>query len=284
MKINQITIIGLGLIGGSLGLALKDRDKNLKVIGVAKKTYQVEKAKAMGAIDEGFLDYIQGVVDSDLIIIATPVSTIKDIVLKIIPFLKPSCIITDTGSTKNEITTSLSFLSRKDVSFVGSHPIAGSHLSGIEVAKKDLFRYNPCIITPLPVTSSEALAVVKGFWELLEAKVVFLTPLEHDEIISSISHLPHILSSALVNIIVSLTKKFPYIPEIITPSFKDITRIAASNPYMWSDIVLSNREMLLESLSLFREKISYWEKIIKEQDKIKIEEEFMSSKKWKEEN
>lgn len=284
MEVNQITIIGLGLIGGSLGLALKAKDKNLRIIGVARKLHQIEKAKTMGAIDQGFLDLTQGVIDSDFIVIATPISSIKDIVLKIVPFLRSSCVITDVGSTKNEVVTSLSLLPRKEINFVGSHPIAGSHLSGIEAAKKNLFQYNPCIITPLPSTCPEALAKVKKFWEFIEAKVIILTPLEHDEVISSISHLPHILSSVLINIIITLQKKFPYIPEIIAQSFKDMTRIAASNPYMWSDIILSNREMLLKSLSLLRDKISHWEKLIKEQEKIKIEEEFISSKKWKEEN
>lgn len=284
MEINQITIIGLGLIGGSLGLALKAKDKNLRIIGVARKLPQIEKAKTIGAIDEGFVDLTQGVTDSDFIIIATPVSSIKDIVLKIVPSSKTSCVITDVGSTKNEIVTSLSLLPRKDINFVGSHPIAGSHLSGIEAARKDLFQHNPCIITPLPSTSPKALAKVKNFWEFIEAKVILLSPLEHDEIISSISHMPHILSSILVNIIITLQKKFPYLPEIMAQSFKDMTRIAASNPYMWSDIILSNREMLLKSLSLLKDKISHWEKLIKEQEKIKIEEEFINSKKWKEEN
>ncbi|MBU2599435.1 prephenate dehydrogenase/arogenate dehydrogenase family protein [bacterium] len=282
--IKQLTIIGLGLIGGSLGLALKAKNKNLKIIGVARNSNQIEKAVRLGVIDQGFIDPKKGVEDSDVVVIATPIRAIEKVVLEIIPFVKPSCVITDTGSTKNEITSSDSLFFCQSINFVGSHPIAGSHLFGIEAAKKDLFAHKPCIITPLPSTSEESLKQIKEIWELAGAKIYFLTPLEHDEIFALISHLPHILASALINITNDLQKKFPILPDIIAPSFRDMTRIAASNSYMWSDIVLSNDEMILKSITLLKDKISYWEKIIKEKENIQIKEEFSNSKKWKEEN
>ncbi|MBU0599323.1 prephenate dehydrogenase/arogenate dehydrogenase family protein [bacterium] len=282
--IKQLTIIGLGLIGGSLGLALKAKNKNLKIIGVARNSNQIEKAVRLGVIDQGFIDPKKGVEDSDVVVIATPIRAIEKVVLEIIPFVKPSCVITDTGSTKNEITSSDSLFFCQNINFVGSHPIAGSHLFGIEAAKKDLFAHKPCIITPLPSTSEESLKQIKEIWELAGAKIYFLTPLEHDEIFALISHLPHILASALINITNDLQKKFPILPDIIAPSFRDMTRIAASNSYMWSDIVLSNDEMILKSITLLKDKISYWEKIIKEKENIQIKEEFSNSKKWKEEN
>jgi prephenate dehydrogenase len=249
----KITIIGVGLIGGSLGLALKKKNPKFKITGIDKLEI-IEKAIARGAIDEGTINLENGIKKADLIIIATPVKTIIDLLPRISPFIKKGCIVTDTGSTKGKIVETADKILSKDVYFVGGHPIAGSEKYGIDSADPHLFQDKTYILTPTKDTNLLALKKIFLLIKIINAKRLILDPLEHDRIVGAVSHLPQIMAVSLTNMIGELGQQenndnyFKAIGE----GFKDMTRIASSPYKMWEDICETNQENILEMIQEFR--------------------------------
>jgi prephenate dehydrogenase len=249
----KITIIGVGLIGGSLGLALKKKNPKFKISGIDKLEI-IEKAIARGAIDEGTINLENGIKEADLIIIATPVKTIIDLLPRINPFIKKGCIVTDTGSTKGQIVETADKILSKDVYFVGGHPIAGSEKYGIDSADPHLFQDKTYILTPTNDTNLLALKKIFLLIKIINAKRLILDPLEHDRIVGAVSHLPQIMAVSLTNMIGELGQQenndnyFKAIGE----GFKDMTRIASSPYKMWEDICETNQENILEMIQEFR--------------------------------
>jgi prephenate dehydrogenase len=249
----KITIIGVGLIGGSLGLALKKKNPKFKITGIDKLEI-IEKAIARGAIDEGTINLENGIKEADLIIIATPVKTIVDLLPRINPFIKKGCIVTDTGSTKGQIVETADKILSKDVYFVGGHPIAGSEKYGIDSADPHLFQDKTYILTPTKDTNLLALKKIFLLIKIINAKRLILDPLEHDRIVGAVSHLPQIMAVSLTNMIGELGQQenndnyFKAIGE----GFKDMTRIASSPYKMWEDICETNQENILEMIQEFR--------------------------------
>ncbi|MDO9572841.1 MAG: prephenate dehydrogenase, partial [Candidatus Omnitrophota bacterium] len=220
MKIfNKVVIFGTGLIGGSLGLALKREHLTTQIIGFNKHKENAIRALKIGAIDYigSSLDTTQ---DADLIILATPVDTIIDIMFKISPKLKKDCIVIDVGSTKENIVKKLSKLTPN---FVGCHPLAGSEKKGIKNAKSDIFNDSICIITSSARTKRNALKKIELLWQKLGAKTIMMHPKQHDQILSFTSHLPHIVAFSLMGVI---PNKFL---NVSSGGLKDTTRIAASD-------------------------------------------------------
>jgi prephenate dehydrogenase len=249
----KITIIGVGLIGGSLGLALKKKNPKFKITGIDKLEI-IEKAIARGAIDEGTINLENGIKEADIIIIATPVKTIIDLLPRINPFIKKGCIVTDTGSTKGQIVETADKILSKDVYFVGGHPIAGSEKYGIDSADPHLFQDKTYILTPTKDTNLLALKKIFLLIKIINAKRLILDPLEHDRIVGAVSHLPQIMAVSLTNMIGELGQQenndnyFKAIGE----GFKDMTRIASSPYQMWEDICETNQENILEMIQEFR--------------------------------
>ena len=247
MKFKKITIIGVGLIGGSIGLAIRTRRVAGEVIGVFRHRSTSKKALKANAVDTAAMSVREGVRDADLIIIASPVHSIPVLIKEAAKYAKPGAIITDAGSTKNWIVQSVekALKNARPVYFVGSHPMAGSEHAGVEYARADLLAGAPCIVTKNVKTNSAALKKVISFWVALGAKVKIMSPAAHDKSVSLISHLPHIVAFGLAGAVPE--KELQYAAE----GFKDTTRVASSDPELWADIFLTNRDQILKSGKLF---------------------------------
>ncbi|MFN3467955.1 MAG: prephenate dehydrogenase [Candidatus Brocadiales bacterium] len=258
----MVSIVGPGLIGGSIGLGLKARNLARRVVGVGHRDASLKKALEMRAIDHATKDLGEGVRDADIVILCTSVKLIPEIAKKIMPWMKVGSILTDVGSTKGCIVKKIRALSRgsrnipdRGVKFIGGHPLAGSEQRGIAAARPDLFQGATCILTPVD-RNAQARDTVKGMWEALGAEVRFLSPEEHDLIIAFISHLPQLVATCLVNTL------RPGQLAFTARGFKDLTRIASSDPSLWQDILLQNREALLEAITDFQNEIVLIKKIL----------------------
>ena len=249
----KITIIGVGLIGGSLGLALKKKNPKFKISGIDKSEI-IEKAIARRAIDEGTSNLKNGIKEADVVILATPVKTILDLLPQINPFIKKGCIVTDTGSTKGQIVETADKILSEDVYFIGGHPIAGSEKYGIEEADSHLFQDKTYILTPSKKSNLIALKKIFLLINTIGAKRLVLDPLEHDRVAGAISHLPQILAVSLTNMIGELSQQEnnDHYFKAIGEGFKDMTRIASSPYKMWEDICETNQENILEMIQEFR--------------------------------
>ncbi len=253
-KLNRVTIIGVGLIGGSLGLALKEKRIAKKIIGVGRREESLKIALKRSEVDEVTTDLVSGVKDADLVVIATPLEITVETFKKIIPHLKKECVVTDVGSVKRPL------LERIDSPFfIGGHPLAGSEKRGPQSARVDLFREATVVLTPRENTDEKALALVKSMWQNIGAKVLFLSPGVHDELVAFTSHLPHILAISLTNLIAELAEKEERVLSLMGEGFRDTTRIAASPPSMWKEICLTNREGILLAIKRFKEILSEME-------------------------
>lgn len=250
VRVERSAIIGVGLLGGSLALALKKYGISREVWGTCRKEKNLKNAVERGIIDSYSLSYTAVVKDADLVVLATPVGAFKEITQKMIPSLKKGSIVTDVGSVKGELVRELEGMMPEGVAFVGGHPIAGSERLGIETATSDLFIGARCIITPTEKTPEGAVKTVKEIWRRVGANVVVLTPEEHDFIFALVSHLPHIISYTLINTVSAVN---PDYIEFAGTGFKDTTRVALSSPELWVDICMENKNNLLRLLEKFQE-------------------------------
>ena len=279
---NKITIIGVGLIGGSFGFALKEKKPNFKIVGIDKQEI-IEKAIARGAIDEGTVNLKEGIKEADIVIIATPVKTIIDILTQINPFLKRGCLVTDTGSTKGQIVERADKVLSKDIFFIGGHPMAGSEEYGIESANPHLFQDRTYILTPTKKSNLIAIEKIFSLIKMIGANRLILNPLEHDRIVGAVSHLPQIIAVSLINMVSELIQKennnnyFKAVGE----GFKDMTRIASSPYKIWEDICYTNKEIILEMIQEFRNYLGVIEDKLKN-DPSSLKEEFQKASKLRE--
>lgn len=244
-KFKTISILGVGLIGGSIGLAIKKRKIARFVIGLATKRRTLSCALSRKAIDKSTLSLKEAVRDADMILVCAPVKMIPQIVKKITPHVKSGCIITDVGSTKYEIVKGIEKGLRDDIHFVGGHPMAGSEKRGVEFASSDLFENSICILTKTNKTDLRSLRQISNFWKSLGAKVKIMSPADHDEIIARVSHLPHLAAVAIVRQI----KKSDF--DFISTGFKSTTRISEAAEDIWRDICLTNKKEILKSLDRY---------------------------------
>ncbi len=272
-KIDRVAIIGVGLIGGSLGLALKEKRIAKRIIGVGRREESLKIALEKKEVDEVTTDLASGVKDADLVVIATPLELTVETFKKIIPHLKKRCVATDVGSVKGSI------LKRIDHPlFIGGHPLAGSEKRGPQSARADLFKEATIVLTPVEKTDEKALALVKSMWQDLGAKVLFLPPEVHDELVAFTSHLPHILATSLTNLIAALAEKEEKVLSLMGEGFRDTTRIAASPPNMWQEICLANREEISKAIKRFKEILSEMEEALSKEEKDKLLHKFEKAK------
>jgi prephenate dehydrogenase len=265
MGYNKVAIIGTGLIGGSIGKALIAKKSAREVIGVCRRESSRRKALREKAVMECFVnDYEKALKNAELIIIATPVETVKEILKKISMIeLKPGVIVTDVSSTKKSIVDFASGFSDKYI-FIGAHPLAGSEKNGVEYASADLFHDSVCILTPGEDAGEDVVSILRHFWQELGAKVRVLSPQEHDFILACTSHLPHVAAYALVG---AISKDYL---SFVSTGFKDTTRIASSDPLLWAEIFLTNRENILKTLKRYKGEIVRIEDSIREGDREKL--------------
>ncbi len=251
-QIKTVAIIGVGLIGGSLGLALKKSRAVGKVIGIGRHPEKLKKAKQLKAIDEFTTDFQGGVKDADLVVICTPVGLIAPTIKRILPALKKGCIVTDVGSVKAPVVEMAEKILRtKRINFIGGHPMAGSEQAGIRYAQSSLFRNAAWILTPGSHTSLKELALLHHLLSLTGAKVILLDPKKHDHIVSVTSHLPHLLATSLVNYLAAQNRRNKNTINLTAGGFRDMTRIVSSSPGIWADIALMNKQEIIKALAEF---------------------------------
>ena len=264
---NKVCIIGLGLIGGSIGLSLKRLNSSSQVVGYAKTKSTLKRAVERGLVDKVEENLINAVNDADFVILATPLSMFKSIIGEISPFLKEGCIISDTGSAKLSVIKELKNIIPGNIEFVPGHPIAGTEESGPDSGFAELFDNRWCILTPTEDNTSNAIHLVKKFWESLGSKVEIMEPSHHDKVLAITSHIPHLIAFNIVgtaNNLANVTEKEAV--KYSAGGFRDFTRIAASDPKMWSDIFTYNSEAVLEMLELFSNDLAKLKDAVKKKD------------------
>ncbi len=266
-----IGIIGPGLIGGSIGLALKSEGVSAKIIGIGRRKSSIDSAIKIGAIDTGSTN-IDDVKDANLVIITTPISTIKSIINDLSYILKPGTVVTDAGSTKRRVCRWGNKLIKRGVQFVGSHPIAGSEKRGVEFARHDLFRNAYCFITPTKEPTKPAIRLVTELWMTLNMRIVLASPEYHDRLLAYISHLPHIIASSLINTAINVEI------EYAGTGFLDTTRIASGDMGLWTDIILSNPDNISRAIDRFIRQLTKFKDAIRKKDADKIKNLLKSAK------
>ena len=273
-----VTIVGVGLIGASLGLALKKAGVVTKVLGVGRSKENLDQAQKMGAID-GVVDLVEATKQSDVIVLCMPVAQMRAAFEIIEPHLEPRTMITDAGSTKGDvILAAKEVLGKKVCQFVPAHPIAGGAQHGASAAKADLFQGKQTIVCPLQENSPEDTTLITGFWESIGSVAKKIGVVQHDAIYAAISHLPHLLSYALMASVVNSEDADQKLDHV-GAGFKDFTRIAASSPEMWRDICLGNRTAILQELDRYLLIVNHMRKLVAEGDGEGLEKLFNKASK-----
>ncbi|ODP35273.1 prephenate dehydrogenase/arogenate dehydrogenase family protein [Pandoraea sp. ISTKB] len=248
MSLNKLVICGVGLIGGSLARALKAAGAVKEVVGVGRTEASLARACELGVIDRAASSMADAVAGADIVLLAAPVAQTPALLAAIRPYLGGQTIVTDAGSTKTDaVAAARSSLGDDAWRFVPGHPIAGAELSGVDAAKADLYRDRRVVLCPQSGNRSDDVARVRAMWEATGARVSEMTETQHDRVFASVSHLPHVLSYALIAQILDAPDaalKFGFAGG----GFRDFTRIAASNPEMWRDICVANRDAMLAEL------------------------------------
>lgn len=260
MKIKRVAIIGVGLMGASLALALKNKFPGISVSGYARSKRSFVRLKKINILTKVSCDLKEVVSGADLVVLAAPVFAIIDMFKQISPFLKREAIVIDLGSTKKLIEQRAKRLLPKHVSFIGCHPLCGSHKRGAENADKDLYKEAICIIT----SSTKASKTIKRLWQDLGCRVYCLDSSLHDKILSYVSHLPHVISFSLTSLVARDYIKFT------SGSFRDLTRISSSSPQLWADIFLSNKSNLIRGIREYIKILKGFANLIKGNNKTAI--------------
>ena len=249
MRLNRVSILGVGLLGGSIGLAIRSRTTDCKIAGYGHRLSTLETAMKIGAIDEAYPSPADAVQGADLVILCTPVGLLEEMLRQIGPHLQPGAIVTDVGSTKRSVVQAADQILQKTAHFVGSHPMAGSEKRGVEYARTDLFENATCILTPTANTDAGALETVDRFWQSLGMRTTQLSPEAHDRHLADVSHLPHALAAALV-----MMQNDAAIP-LAGKGFLDATRIAGGDGALWRDILHDNADNMRASLQRLRQEL-----------------------------
>lgn len=236
---DQIAIYGVGLLGGSLGLAVKEHKLCRKIVGLGRSQPTLDEALHAGAVDTVTTRAKSAISQADLVILCTPVRHIISVLPEVMAMAKPGAVVTDVGSTKTRIVAT-GEAAQSRAFFVGSHPMAGSDLSGVRYARPDLYADTNCFITKTPKTDMGAFARMVAFWRALETRPVITRPERHDHLVGLVSHLPHLMAVALVRAIAAYDEDKNLINGIVGNGFRDTTRIAQSSAEMWRDICAEN--------------------------------------------
>lgn len=271
--IKTLAIAGVGLIGGSIGLAARANGLADRIIGVGRSEERLQKAVDVGAINSYSLDLNEAASISDVLYLATPVATIIS-QLHSLSSLHNDLIVTDGGSSKTEIVSAAAHLP-PSVRFVGGHPMAGSEEGGVEAASDNLYKDASYVITPTDTTDAEALNIVKDFAESLGSKVIVLSPERHDALVAASSHLPHIAAGAFLRV---ASRAGDDLAKVTAGSFRDLTRIADSSPVLWRDVCLTNRQPILDKIDDYTVALQEFRKLLETSDSDGLEAWFAGSR------
>jgi len=261
-RLKRLAVIGVGLVGGSLALALRRAGAVASVAGFDRDAQALERAAALGVIDTAAASASDAAKGADLVVVAVPVRSIGPVLHDVALAMDPQAVVTDVGSTKGEVVA----LAREELRdrfprFVPGHPIAGREASGVEAAVADLFRAARVVLTPAAATAPDAVDLVKACWEAAGARVASMPAERHDRIFAAVSHLPHVLSFALVSEIAERADAEELL-GFAAGGFRDFTRIAASSPEMWRDVALQNRDALLAEIGRYEARLAVFRELI----------------------
>jgi prephenate dehydrogenase len=247
----KITLVGVGLLGGSLGMALRRGRLAGSVVGFVRRATSVAECEALGAVHVATRDLLVAVDNAELIVLCTPIAQMRPLVEQMLPALRPGAVVTDVGSVKGSVVRDLEpLVATAGAHFVGSHPMAGAEKMGVTAARPGLFDGAVCAVTPTRKSHPAALREVDQLWRAVGSRVLRLTPKAHDDLVSRSSHLPHVVAAQLANLI--LNPGFPKEQGMLCANgFRDTTRIATGSPEMWRDIALANRQNLSHALKAF---------------------------------
>jgi prephenate dehydrogenase len=274
----KMTVIGVGLIGGSLARVLREKGVVGEIVGVGRTEPNLKRAVELGVIDRYSQDPCEGVAGADLVFLAMPVRAVAPVLERIAPYLAPGCIVTDGGSVKESIVAACEPLMPEGTHFVGGHPIAGTENSGVDASFATLYQGKRCIVTPSASTNAQALAKVVTMWEMAGCEVICMDAAKHDRVVAAISHLPHMVAYSLVNAVEGYDRFDESILQYSAGGFRDFTRIASSDPAMWRDIALMNTPALLEMMDFFSDYFAQLRSLILEGDATGLETFFAESK------
>jgi prephenate dehydrogenase len=262
----RITLVGVGLLGGSLGMALRKRRIAEFVVGFVRRAASVGECERLGAVHLATCDLLQAVEGADLVVLCTPIAQMRPLIVQMLPGLKPGAIVTDVGSVKGSVVRDLQpLVAKAGAHYVGSHPMAGAEKMGVAAARADLFCGAVCVVTPTRKSHPTAVRRVEALWKGVGSRVLRLSPQAHDDLVSRSSHLPHVVAAQLANFI--LAPEHPKEQGILCANgFRDTTRIASSSTEMWRDIALANRQNLSHALQTFAAGLQDFRRALQKRD------------------
>ncbi len=276
--IKHLVVIGTGLIGGSLALALKKAGAVERITGVGRSRDNLELAQQRGIVDDWTHDIAAAVTDADMVVIAVPMAAYESVFTVMADTLPATAIVTDAGSTKQSAVAAAQKILPDMSRFVPAHPIAGTEQSGAGAAFAELFEHHLCILTPDENTDAQALQQVRAMWERVGSRVICMAPAEHDDFLAAVSHLPHLAAFALVNAVRKQGSDAHEPFEFAAGGFRDFTRIASSSPQMWRDIALCNRQALMHQIDALQDELSSMKLALQAGDGAQLLEDFRSAK------
>ncbi len=278
MHFHKVSLIGVGLLGGSIGLALKARRLAGRVEGYVRREASVAECERLGVVDRATTDLLAVVKDSDLVILCTPIAQMRALVEQFAGTLKPGTLVTDVGSVKASVVAELEPLCAKaGAQFVGSHPMAGAEKTGPAAARADLYEKAVCVVTPGAKTPVKFVKQVEDFWAAIGGRPLRLGPDQHDSLVARSSHLPHVVAAELANYVLSPAHPKEQ-PALCATGFRDTTRIASGSPEMWRDIALANRKHLARALGVFIEDLQEFQRALEVGDAKAMDEFFETAK------
>lgn len=278
MHFPKVTLVGVGLLGGSLGLALKARKLAGRVEGYVRRAASTAECERLGVVDRATTDLLAAVRDADLVVFCTPIAQMRALAEQCLPALRPGALVTDVGSVKGTVVAELEPLFAKaGAQFIGSHPMAGGEKTGPAAARADLFDRAVCIVTPGAKTPVKLVKQMEEFWAAIGGRPLRLSPDQHDSLVARSSHLPHVVAAELANYVLSPAHPKEQ-PMLCASGFRDTTRIAAGSPEMWRDIALANRKHLARALGVFIEDLQEFQRALDAGDAKAMDEFFETAK------
>ncbi len=283
MHWNKVTVIGVGLLGGSLGLALKARCLAGSVVGFVRRQASIDQCLELGVVDWATRELPRAVEDADLVVLCTPIAQMLPLVEQMLPAIKRGAVFTDVGSVKGSVVRELEGpFAKAGAHFIGSHPMAGAEKTGPAAARPQLFENAVCIVTPTANSDHQALRAVEGLWRDLGSRLLRLSPEAHDDLVSRSSHLPHVVAAELANYV--LSAEHPKEQGVLCANgFRDVTRIASGSPEMWRDIALANRENLARAIASFTKDLADFQSALQTGDAAAISRFFERAKQRRDE-